>query len=257
MWLGRRRVGRGSCSCPRAPLGEVAGHPVGDFADAVVGGEAGEDDGKVAALSFRVDGHGVQVGADVRGEVGLVDDEEVGGGDAGAALAGDVVAAGRGSPRSRRLPATSAATWISKRSCSCGVKCTVNQFCWSDGACGRPHRGHGQQRSLGDNGRSPSISGQERRDDQATEAAHHLVNPRSTPFAPSRTQDPVPKPWANPVGRDSSWDFVTAWAMSPTAGCATDRAPQDREPGRQGRGPPGVFIPQTYRLARPTGRAGR
>ena len=50
--------------------------------------------GRSAALrAWRRAAMAAEVGADVRGQVGLVDDEQVGGGDAGAALAGDVVAA--------------------------------------------------------------------------------------------------------------------------------------------------------------------
>lgn len=53
----------------------------------------GEDRGAAFAHLARVALHDAQIGADGLGEIGLVDDEEVALGDAGAALAGDLVAA--------------------------------------------------------------------------------------------------------------------------------------------------------------------
>jgi hypothetical protein len=66
----------------------------GDGVDADGVFDLGEDDGPLAAHAAGVAGHDVEVGADGGGEVGLVDDQEVALGEAGAAFARDLVAAG-------------------------------------------------------------------------------------------------------------------------------------------------------------------
>jgi hypothetical protein len=55
---------------------------------ALAGLEVGEHEGALAALGLGVVGHHLERGADQRGEVDLVDDQQVRLGDAGAALAG-------------------------------------------------------------------------------------------------------------------------------------------------------------------------
>ena len=69
-------------------------HPGRHLGRRRVGDQRGEHRGPVAAHRGRVAGHHGEVGADPAGEVGLVDDEQIGAGDAGAALARDLVAAG-------------------------------------------------------------------------------------------------------------------------------------------------------------------
>src|SRR5215469_12017058 len=56
--------------------------------------EVGEDEGAGAAHPARVAVHDFEAGADQRGEVDFVDDEEIRAGDVGAALAGDLVTGG-------------------------------------------------------------------------------------------------------------------------------------------------------------------
>ena len=81
-------------------VGEAEGVLVGvedvrnDFGEADVVFDLGEDVGAGAAHFFRVAFHDGEVCADGGGEVGFVDDEEVGLGDAGAAFARDFIAAG-------------------------------------------------------------------------------------------------------------------------------------------------------------------
>ena len=63
-----------------------------DLVEPFAGEAVGEDERPLAAHRPRVALHHLQVGADVRREVGLVDDQEVGARDAGPALAWDLVA---------------------------------------------------------------------------------------------------------------------------------------------------------------------
>ena len=56
--------------------------------------KVGEDEGALAAHPLGVAVHDFEAGADQRREIDLVDDEEVGAGDAGAAFARDFVAGG-------------------------------------------------------------------------------------------------------------------------------------------------------------------
>ena len=56
--------------------------------------QVGEDEGAFAAHFFAVPVHDVEGGVDLFGDVDFVDDQHVGFGDAGAALAGDFVAGG-------------------------------------------------------------------------------------------------------------------------------------------------------------------
>ena len=69
-------------------------HPGRDGARRLRRDERQRLDGQAVASRVRVGQHQLHVRADIRCEVGLVDDQEVGAGDAGAALARDVVAAG-------------------------------------------------------------------------------------------------------------------------------------------------------------------
>lgn len=66
----------------------------GDLADAVSVLDPGEDEGAIAAHLCAVALHDREVGSDRFGQVGLVDDQEVGLGDSRAALARDLVASG-------------------------------------------------------------------------------------------------------------------------------------------------------------------
>ena len=75
------------------------GFDVGDdFGEAGLGFEVGHDEGFEAfgggAHAGGVGVHHVEVGADIGGEVGFVDDEEVAFGNAGAAFAGNFFASG-------------------------------------------------------------------------------------------------------------------------------------------------------------------
>ena len=81
---------REACLCQAAVLFDEGG----DFRDPLPCPDIGEDEGAVAAHFFGVAVHDVQAGADEGGEVDLVDDQQVAAGDAGAALAGDLVAGG-------------------------------------------------------------------------------------------------------------------------------------------------------------------
>src|SRR5204863_2990872 len=63
-----------------------------DSVDALAGLKIGEDKGPQAAHAPRVTVHHLEAGADQGREIGLVDDQEVGAGDAWAALARDLVA---------------------------------------------------------------------------------------------------------------------------------------------------------------------
>ena len=67
----------------------------GDLGDALVLLQIGEDEGPLAAHLARVAVHHLEVGADQRREIDLVDDQQVGAGDAGPALARDLVAGRR------------------------------------------------------------------------------------------------------------------------------------------------------------------
>ena len=78
---------------------ELLAHPLGDRRVTSLA-QRDRGDGQVAAALGRLAHHPLDVGADVRREVGLVDHEQVGAGDARAALARDVVAGRR--RRSRR-----------------------------------------------------------------------------------------------------------------------------------------------------------
>jgi hypothetical protein len=62
-----------------------------DALDAFAGFQIGEDEGPCAAHAPRVAVHDVEAGADQWGEIGLVDDEEVGAGNARPAFARDLV----------------------------------------------------------------------------------------------------------------------------------------------------------------------
>ena len=68
-------------------------HPVGDVPYTRLGPQRLEDDGQFGPLGLGVGRHPREVGADVRREVGLVDDEQVGRGDPRPALARNVVTA--------------------------------------------------------------------------------------------------------------------------------------------------------------------
>src|SRR3954470_4071257 len=75
-----------------AERGQAAADPVGDDGDVTAQGDRGDRE-RAAAVGGLAD-HAVDVGAHVGGEVDLVDRQQVGAGDAGAALAGDVVTGG-------------------------------------------------------------------------------------------------------------------------------------------------------------------
>jgi hypothetical protein len=62
--------------------------------DAIAAAQIGEDKRALAAHAFGIGGHHIQIGADVRGQIGLVDNQQIGAGDAGAAFAGDFFTAG-------------------------------------------------------------------------------------------------------------------------------------------------------------------
>ena len=65
-----------------------------DAVEAVAAAHVGEDVGALAAHALRVRLHHLEIGADIRREVDLVDDEKVGAGDAGAAFPRHLLAAG-------------------------------------------------------------------------------------------------------------------------------------------------------------------
>lgn len=67
---------------------------VDDLGDTDAVADLGEEEGTDAPHALRVAGHDVEVGSHGRGQVGLVDDKEVALGEAGSALAGDLVAPG-------------------------------------------------------------------------------------------------------------------------------------------------------------------
>jgi hypothetical protein len=56
--------------------------------------QIGENEGPLPPHAFGVALHHLERGPDMRGEVDLVDDQEIGAGDAGAALGGNLVARG-------------------------------------------------------------------------------------------------------------------------------------------------------------------
>src|SRR5215470_17116964 len=56
--------------------------------------QVGEDEGAGAAHAARVAVHNFEAGADQRGEIDFVDDEQIGAGDAGTAFARDLVTGG-------------------------------------------------------------------------------------------------------------------------------------------------------------------
>src|SRR5215472_11607458 len=67
---------------------------VDDIVHAFAQLEVGEDEGAGAAHAARVSVHDLEAGADQWGEIDLVDDEQIGAGDPGAAFARDLVAGG-------------------------------------------------------------------------------------------------------------------------------------------------------------------
>ena len=77
-------------SVEHATLADEGDHRFKAFA----GFQVGEDEGPTAALQLRIMGHHFERGADHRCEVDLIDDQEVGLGDAGAALARNLLTGG-------------------------------------------------------------------------------------------------------------------------------------------------------------------
>src|SRR5215472_14671460 len=67
---------------------------VEDMVHALARLEVGEDEGAGAAHPPRVVVHDFEAGADQRGEIDLVNDEQIGAGDPGAAFARDLVTGG-------------------------------------------------------------------------------------------------------------------------------------------------------------------
>jgi hypothetical protein len=65
-----------------------------DLGDTDAVADLREEEGANAPHPLGVAGHDVEVGSHGRGQVGLVDDEEVALGEAGSTLAGDLVASG-------------------------------------------------------------------------------------------------------------------------------------------------------------------
>ena len=66
---------------------------VDNLADTLTVLDPGENEGAIAAHLRAVAFHDCEVGSDRLGEIGLVDDEQVGLRDTGAAFAGDLVSA--------------------------------------------------------------------------------------------------------------------------------------------------------------------
>lgn len=82
----------------RCPHRDPFPYPCGHGCDALIGPQGLEHDREFGALFLRVALHSPQAGADVRCEVGLVDDEQAGRGHVRAALARNVVALAAGTP---------------------------------------------------------------------------------------------------------------------------------------------------------------
>ena len=82
-YSGRRYYG----GCEFVDQAEDLGHALARL-------QVGEDEGPARPLGARVTLHDREVGADMGREVGLVDDEDVGAGDRGPALAGDLLSGG-------------------------------------------------------------------------------------------------------------------------------------------------------------------
>src|SRR5262245_19244168 len=79
------------CTCAGLETAGLLDEPH-DFADTLAAQEIGEDEVPCAAGLFGVSLHHGEIDADIRGEVSLVDDQQIGAGDGGPALARDLFA---------------------------------------------------------------------------------------------------------------------------------------------------------------------
>src|SRR5262245_40092278 len=79
------------CTCAGLETAGLLDEPH-DFADTLAAQEIGEDERPCAAGQFGVSLVHGEIDADIRGEVSLVDDQQIGAGDGGPALPGDLFA---------------------------------------------------------------------------------------------------------------------------------------------------------------------